>query len=106
MTLVSEPIRCLKAFEDVFLCPYALPLHGDILLACVKCSEVCWAVKLWVMIPADFSVECERGLFTDCAITPFKPSLTLGGSGHPSLPNQVPGTEIKITEGDALCLDK
>lgn len=58
------------------------------------------------MVPANFSVQSERGLFTDCVITPLKPSVALGGSGHPSLPNQARGPDVKITEGDALCLDK
>lgn len=69
VTLVSEPVRCLKAFGDMYLCPHALPLNRDILFACIKCFEICWAVKLWVTIPASFSVGCERGLFTDCVIS-------------------------------------
>jgi len=54
------------------------------------------------MIPVNLSVGCERGLFTDCVITPLKPSLALEGSGHPYLPDQVPGTDVEITQGDVL----
>lgn len=101
VTLVSEPVMCLKAFGDVYLCPHALPLKRDILFASVKCFEIFWAVKLWLMIPASFSVGCERVLF-ETVTTLLKPSLALGECEHLSLPNQAPGTGVKITESSAL----
>lgn len=99
--LVSEPIVYLKAFGGVYLCPHALPLNRDILFASVKCFEIFWAVKLWLMIPASFSVGCERGLL-ETVTTPLKPSLALRECEDPSLPNQAPGTDVKITDSNAL----
>lgn len=94
----------MRVFGDMYLHPHVLLLNIDILFACVKCFEICWTLKLWVMIPANFSVGYERGLFTDCVITLLMPSL--GGSGQPYLTNRALGTDVKITEGDVLCLDK